>query len=1007
RPPDHAHTSPHGRAHLRGRAHTFLQRPAGPVEAPPDGHRRALAPRARPACRTTAATGPGQREPRSGGRGAALGLAMEDSTQMAMWLQRTWASFVILGLCCQIAQGADIRIKTLDGECNCWTRRDSGIVTLEKCGTGPESIFNETDSNGLQSSNGECLTQGSGSNRNRIGGAPCPAGGTTWTIVNDNQYFMELPGSARGFCPQNNAQQSRVTLIGCFQPGSGNLNRWEILDASEDPCPTGTSPPSRPPNPPPSPSPNPSPPNPSPSPSSPTPSPPSPPRSPSPPLPSPSPGVTPLVSPPSTSPSSSSDGSTASATAGVSTGGSSGTDDDDTIAAIAAGSVAGALVLAGVSVLAVYVFLRKMGKADRSYKKAVDSDSHLNAIVMDKGSAPQPLGDSPAATAASPAAHGVSVQPLTDSSVQRYKHAEAAAPLLSSSIASSADSFQSAAAGGGGGPIAGLTKDMLDNFAQSKDRAGADPHKLMESTSEEEGARLVAVLNKKLAKLHEGSEFAGRYVIEEERFSGSSAVVFLAKGKFNKQQVAIKFFADPDGYEKEIEVRKRMSSQYIARLEDAIPSKASGGLPDALVFQRGDYTLGDWLKKSRPKPLLVKLALSQILEGLQEMHKHYIIHRDLKPSNIMFFSEDYSWKLTDLDNWARAGEPANVAYTLMYAPPESVTADIQGKNDVVLETSADMFSFGIIGYEVSTGMRFFGPTASPAEVRQKLLGFSQMPDLNAVKERQLRRLIANTLQRDPQARWSASTALGNAYFRSADDTLQQAEKFDKVAQQLARIEQMVAIAADEIRSANLMVNIVLEALSPAEQAGLGARTHFEFHPGNECPLMTDEGLPDHPIFMMALEQSYKMNISVTHEKSLPLRIQSVDCVHVTPVDGPPLQLQPYVTNSAVDEVCAVALWNPAQHGAPSLLNITPSGGPLDRRLVPVDVGLVFTLQGQGSQSVLRGKLFIKMHRAGEKFLSRKMFRRAGKMWDEAPQWVKDGAKGAMFCYNVATTVLGA
>eukprot|EP00803_Ostreobium_quekettii_P003520 evm.model.scf_2148.1 EVM.evm.TU.scf_2148.1 scf_2148:3044-10053(-) len=890
-----------------------------------------------------------------------------------MLLRSPWAWSIVgvLLLSSSIGEGADIRIKSANVDCECWTRRGDGIVTLERCEMGTESVFtNITETGALQSANGECLTRITTGTRTDVTGEPCEgtdSSNSFWELLNGNQLKLTVPGEQRGYCPQRReGQPNRIGLVRCRNPGGGP-NRWDVVDASEDPCP-GSATPSPPSSPSPSPPASPSPPD-------------STPSSPDPP-PSPSQEVR-----------------------------ADGDDDDGTVAAAVAGSISGTLLLSGTAVLAVYLFKKRTGKINRKSDKIVTDESGLNVVVVDKPPGGDASDQGSSGPAGAVAAGGVSSSPPSDPNVLHYEQAEAMAPLLAGSAASSAVSSSAGTprgkAGGDGGPVAGVTIGMLDEFGKNKGRASADPHKLMESTSVDDDERLVAILTKKLSGMHEGSEFAGRYVIEDERFSGSSAVVFFAKGKFNRQRVAIKFFADDGGFEKEIEVRRKTSSQFIARLEDVVPSSASGGLPNALVFQRGDYTLADWLKKSRPKQLLVKLALSQILEGLQEMHTHYIIHRDLKPSNIMFFSDDHSWKLTDLDNWARAGEPSNVAYTLMYAPPESVVADIQGKKEVVLDTSADMWSFGIIAYELTTGTRFYGHSTSAAEVRQRLLGFGDMPALNAVKERQLRRLIANTLQRNPQARWSAATALGNAYFRSADDTLQQAEKFDKLSQQMARIEQLTAIAADEIRSANLMVNIVLEGLSKAEQEGRNLRSNFEFHPGNECPLTSDEGLPDHPIFMTALEQTYKMRISVTHERSLPLRIQSMECLHVTPVDGPALQLETFVTSSAVDEVCAVAVWDPARHGAASLLSVTPSGGPLDRRLVPVDVALAFTLQGQGSPSILRGKLFLKMHRAGEKFVTRKLFKRAGKMWDEAPMWVKDGAKGAMFCYNVATTVLGA
>ena len=58
-----------------------------------------------------------------------------------------------------------------------------------------------------------------------------------------------------------------------------------------------------------------------------------------------------------------------------------------------------------------------------------------------------------------------------------------------------------------------------------------------------------------------------RYVIESERFSGSGGVVYFARGKFNKDRVAIKFFVDDKGFDREVEVHRKLSAQFIARWE--------------------------------------------------------------------------------------------------------------------------------------------------------------------------------------------------------------------------------------------------------------------------------------------------------------------------------------------------------------------------------------------------------------------------------------------------------
>lgn len=61
------------------------------------------------------------------------------------------------------------------------------------------------------------------------------------------------------------------------------------------------------------------------------------------------------------------------------------------------------------------------------------------------------------------------------------------------------------------------------------------------------------------------------------------------------------------------------------------------------------------------------------------------------------------------------------------------------------------------------------------------------------------------------------------------------------------------------------------------------------------------------------------------------------------------------------------------------------------------------MEGSEGTKDLRGQLFVKMHDAGKRFVVEKAFRRAGRMWDEAPKWVKDCAEGAVFMFNVVKT----
>mgnify|MGYP002259894958 CR=1 FL=1 len=95
-----------------------------------------------------------------------------------------------------------------------------------------------------------------------------------------------------------------------------------------------------------------------------------------------------------------------------------------------------------------------------------------------------------------------------------------------------------------------------------------------------------------------------------------------------------------------------------------------------------------------------------MLQCLKHIHSHNIVHGDIKPSNIMFFPCSHSWKLLDTDLSAKRGKRCEIHYTLMYAAPEVVQAVERGEKSFIMQTSMDMFSFGILASEVLTGAQW-------------------------------------------------------------------------------------------------------------------------------------------------------------------------------------------------------------------------------------------------------------------------------------------------------------
>ena len=146
----------------------------------------------------------------------------------------------------------------------------------------------------------------------------------------------------------------------------------------------------------------------------------------------------------------------------------------------------------------------------------------------------------------------------------------------------------------------------------------------------------------------------------------------------------------------------------------------------------------------------------QIAEGLNEAHRHGIIHRDIKPNNLMI-TEAGLVKIMDFGLAKRMGVEQAAAGstmgTLAYMSPEQ----IRGTR---VDHRTDLFSLGVVLYELATGRRPF-EASDPSALLEAITRIDALTpsDAGADVPRAFEQLIMKCLRKTPDERWASAADL--------------------------------------------------------------------------------------------------------------------------------------------------------------------------------------------------------------------------------------------------------
>lgn len=200
----------------------------------------------------------------------------------------------------------------------------------------------------------------------------------------------------------------------------------------------------------------------------------------------------------------------------------------------------------------------------------------------------------------------------------------------------------------------------------------------------------------------------GKYEVREQIGAGGMAVLYKAHDAMLDRFVAIKQIAPHLAQDERFVERFRTEAQTLAKLSSSqanIVSVYELIQQDGQLFLIMELVEGTTLRAIMDRgPVPLQTALGVLLStalGLKAMHTQGIVHRDLTPANIMM-AKDGALKITDFGLIGHSGGKTSLPMgTTKYMAPEMFTG-------APVDARADLYSLGMIAYEMLVGPEKFG-----------------------------------------------------------------------------------------------------------------------------------------------------------------------------------------------------------------------------------------------------------------------------------------------------------
>ncbi|HVE35506.1 MAG TPA: protein kinase [Gemmatimonadaceae bacterium] len=268
-------------------------------------------------------------------------------------------------------------------------------------------------------------------------------------------------------------------------------------------------------------------------------------------------------------------------------------------------------------------------------------------------------------------------------------------------------------------------------------------------------------------RTHVERVLSAHYELDTEIGRGGMGVVYRAKDRRLKRVVAIKVLPPELAFRSEIKTRFLREAETAAQLNHPnIVDIYAVDEAEGIVYFVMAYITGDNLaKRLHDRGAMsvdeTRRVLRDVADALAYAHERGVIHRDIKPDNILIDAQSGRPMVTDF-GIARAvteGDSRLTATGIAIGTPTYMSPE-QAAGERTIDGRSDLYSLGVVGYQMLTGEPPFTANSTPAILVKHI---SEQP--TPLEQRRgdvpqdMARIIMTLLEKEPANRFPSASAV--------------------------------------------------------------------------------------------------------------------------------------------------------------------------------------------------------------------------------------------------------